>query len=86
MVLSFVCSYETICQGLRDFAVSTSNNPKAADSAMAQQVALAVDAHKEGVQKLISEVTVEISGSFVSKSSPDHPEYDKLRFLFVLGK
>ncbi|CAH2044608.1 unnamed protein product [Thlaspi arvense] len=77
-----VCSYETICQKLRDLAVSTSNNPKA-DSGMAQQVALAVDAHQEELQQIISEVTVNIHGSFVSKSSPDHPECDHFREVVI---
>ncbi|ESQ32340.1 hypothetical protein EUTSA_v10003751mg [Eutrema salsugineum] len=77
-----VCSYETICQRLRDLAVSTSNNPKA-DSGMAQQVALAVDAHKEELQQIISEVTVDIHGSFVYKLSPDHPEHDPLRSVVI---
>ncbi|KAL1190934.1 hypothetical protein V5N11_020908 [Cardamine amara subsp. amara] len=78
-----VCSYEMICQGLRDLAVSTSNNPKAADSGMAQQVALAVDAYKEELEKLITKETDNIYGSFVSKSSPDHPEYDDLRGVVI---
>ncbi|CAA7053807.1 unnamed protein product [Microthlaspi erraticum] len=77
-----VCSYKTICQGLRDLAVSTSNNPKA-DSGMAQQVALAVDAHEEELKEVISSVAVDIHGSFVSKSSPDHPEDDRLREVVI---
>ncbi|CAH8298595.1 unnamed protein product [Eruca vesicaria subsp. sativa] len=77
-----VCSYETICQRLRDLAVSTSNNPRV-DSGMAQQVALAVDSYKEDLQIIISEVTVDIHGSFVSKSSIDHPEYDQLRNVVI---
>ena len=76
-----VCSYETICQRLRDLAVATSNNPRV-DSGMAQQVALAVDSYQEELKVVISEVTVDIHGSFVSKSSQDHPEYDPLRFFF----
>ncbi|CAN8253440.1 unnamed protein product [Cochlearia groenlandica] len=80
-----VCSYETICQGLRDLAVSTSNHPKA-DSGKAQQVALAVDAHQDDFRDIINEVAVNINGSFVSKSSPDHPDCDPLRFIFVLLK
>lgn len=78
-----MCSYETICQRLRDLAVSTSNNPKA-DSAIrqsAKDVALAVDAHKEELKQAISEVAVDINGSFVSKSSPCHPQLDSLRFF-----
>lgn len=77
-----VCSYETICQRLRDLAVSTSNNPKV-DSGMAQQVALAVDSYQEELRIVISEMTVEIHGSFVSKSSQDHPEYDPLRDVVI---
>lgn len=44
-------------------------------------VALAVDAHQDELQLVISEVAVDIHGSFVSKSSPDHPEYDPLRLV-----
>ncbi|XP_010482228.1 PREDICTED: DNA-directed RNA polymerase III subunit RPC5-like [Camelina sativa] len=77
-----VCSYETICQGLRDLAVSTSNNPKA-DSGMAVNVALAVDAYQNDLREVISGEAVDIYGSFVSKSSPDHPEYDALRALVI---
>ncbi|XP_023639054.1 DNA-directed RNA polymerase III subunit RPC5 [Capsella rubella] len=77
-----VCRYETICQGLRDLAVLTSNNPKA-DSGMAVNVALAVDAHQDELKDVISEVAVDIHGSFVSLSSPDHPEYDPLREVVI---
>ncbi|CAG7872349.1 unnamed protein product [Brassica rapa] len=77
-----VCSYETICQRLRDLAVATSNNPRV-DSGMAQQVALAVDSYQEELKVVISEVTVDIHGSFVSKSSQDHPEYDPLRDVVI---
>ncbi|KAF8105567.1 hypothetical protein N665_0157s0141 [Sinapis alba] len=77
-----VCSYETICQRLRDLAVATSNNPRA-DSGMAQQVALAVDSYQEELQIVINEMTVDIHGSFVSKSSLDHPEYDPLRDVVI---
>ncbi|KAL0737916.1 hypothetical protein Bca4012_014126 [Brassica carinata] len=77
-----VCSYETICQRLRDLAVATSNNPRV-DSGMAQQVALAVDSYPEELQIVISEMTVDIHGSFVSKSSQDHPEYDPLRDVVI---
>uniref|UniRef100_A0A1J3HVI7 DNA-directed RNA polymerase III subunit RPC5 n=1 Tax=Noccaea caerulescens TaxID=107243 RepID=A0A1J3HVI7_NOCCA len=85
-----VCSYETICQTLRDNAVLQANNPKS-DSVMAKKVAEAVDAHQDELQEIISEVTVNIHGSFVSKSSPDHPEFDPLRevvisLLLVSGK
>ncbi|KAJ0253864.1 Uncharacterized protein HA466_0114710 [Hirschfeldia incana] len=77
-----VCSYETICQRLRDLAVATSNNPRV-DSGMAQQVALAVDSYPEELQIVISEMTVDIHGSFVSRSSHDHPEYDPLRDVVI---
>ncbi|CAE6230837.1 unnamed protein product [Arabidopsis arenosa] len=77
-----VCRYETICQGLRDLAVSTSNNPKA-DSGMAVNVALAVDAYQDELKDVISEVAANIHGSYVSISSPDHPEYDSLRGVVI---
>ncbi|CAA7042484.1 unnamed protein product [Microthlaspi erraticum] len=85
-----VCSYETICQTLRDYAVLQANNPKS-DTGMAKKVAEAVDAHQDELKEIISEVTVNIHGSFVSKSSPDHPEFDALRevvisLLLVPGK
>ncbi|CAD5334432.1 unnamed protein product [Arabidopsis thaliana] len=77
-----VCRYETICQGLRDLAVSTSNNPKA-DSGMAVNVALAVDAYQGELEDVINGVATNIHGSYVSISSPDHPEYDSLREVVI---
>lgn len=79
----FLCSYETICQTLRDYAVLQANNPKS-DTGMAKKVAEAVDAHQDELKEIISEVTVNIHGSFVSKSSPDHPEFDALRLFCCL--
>ncbi|XP_048438589.1 DNA-directed RNA polymerase III subunit RPC5-like [Pyrus x bretschneideri] len=35
------------------------------------------------LQRVISEITIDIHGSYVLKSSPDHPEHDKLRKVII---
>ncbi|KMT05799.1 hypothetical protein BVRB_7g166380 [Beta vulgaris subsp. vulgaris] len=80
-----VCSFQTICQGLRDMAVSMSALPKADPRAAAAAVSAArgVDAPQEELQAAICEVAVNVHGVYVLKSSSEHPEYDPLRNLVI---
>ncbi|XP_010548346.1 PREDICTED: DNA-directed RNA polymerase III subunit RPC5 [Tarenaya hassleriana] len=78
-----VCSFQMICQGLRELAVSKANNPKATDTNMARNAAFGADAPTEELEEVISEVAVNIHGSYVLKSSHDHPEYDPLRKVVI---
>lgn len=82
MRLPYYCSFQLICQGLRDLAVSQSTLPKA-DARMAVAAAYGVDAPPEELKKIISQVATEIHGLYVLTSSPEHPEYDPLRLTFV---
>ncbi|KAA0044763.1 DNA-directed RNA polymerase III subunit RPC5 isoform X1 [Cucumis melo var. makuwa] len=77
-----VCSFQLICQGLRDLAVSQSTLPKA-DARMAVAAAYGVDAPPEELKKIISQVATEIHGLYVLTSSPEHPEYDPLRKVVI---
>ncbi|XP_038876785.1 DNA-directed RNA polymerase III subunit RPC5 isoform X1 [Benincasa hispida] len=77
-----VCSFQLICQGLRDLAVSQSTLPKA-DARMAVAAAYGVDAPPDELKKIISQVATEIHGLYVLTSSPEHPEYDPLRKVVI---
>ncbi|CAL1376662.1 unnamed protein product [Linum trigynum] len=73
-----VCSYQFICQNLRDQAVQTATLPKA-DPRVAKAAASAADAPQEEFEEVINEYATKIHGFYVLKSSPDHPEFDPLR-------
>ncbi|KAK2977030.1 hypothetical protein RJ640_011088 [Escallonia rubra] len=77
-----VCRSEHICQRLREMAVSESNHRKgiAREAIAAVNV---VDAHPEQLREVITTVAREIYGVYVSKSSPDHPQYDQLRGIVI---
>lgn len=68
-----------IRQRLRDMAVSENTQRKGTREAKA--AAAAADAPLEELQKILTEVAVDIHGSFVLKSSPDYPQYDPLRLI-----
>ncbi|KAK9284327.1 hypothetical protein L1049_023498 [Liquidambar formosana] len=76
-----VCSFQMICQGLRDLAVSTSTLPKA-DARMYVAAAYGVDAPPEELQAILSQVALNIHGVYVPKSS-QHPEHNPLRKVVV---
>ncbi|XP_076882440.1 uncharacterized protein LOC143530919 [Bidens hawaiensis] len=76
-----VCSMNQIRQRLRDMAVSENTQRKGTREAKA--AAAAADAPLEELQKILTEVAVDIHGSFVLKSSPDHPQYDALRKIVI---
>ncbi|XP_058006126.1 uncharacterized protein LOC110650134 isoform X2 [Hevea brasiliensis] len=77
-----VCSFQLICQGLRDLAISQSTLPKA-DPRIAVAAASGADAPSEELQEIISQVATNIHGFYVLKSSPDHPQYDPLRKVVI---
>ncbi|KAJ6916051.1 hypothetical protein NC652_018664 [Populus alba x Populus x berolinensis] len=73
-----VCSFQMICQGLRQLAISQSTLPKA-DPRIAVAAASGAEAPPEELQEVISEVATNIHGFYVLKSSPEHPDFDPLR-------
>ncbi|KAJ6990049.1 hypothetical protein NC653_018540 [Populus alba x Populus x berolinensis] len=73
-----VCSFQMICQGLRQLAISQSTLPKA-DPRIAVAAASGAEAPPEELQEVISEVATNIHGFYVLKSSPEHPDFDSLR-------
>ncbi|KAK9058613.1 hypothetical protein SSX86_023455 [Deinandra increscens subsp. villosa] len=75
-----VCSMDQIRQRLRDMAVSENTQRKGTREAKAANVA--ADAPHEELKKILTQVAANIHGSFVLRSSPDHPQYDELR-LFI---
>ncbi|KAD4888423.1 hypothetical protein R6Q59_034557 [Mikania micrantha] len=76
-----VCSINQIRQRLRDMAVSRNNKPMGNREAKA--VAAAADAPQEELQKILNQFAVNIHGSFVLRSSPEHPQYDELRNIVI---
>ncbi|OIV91534.1 hypothetical protein TanjilG_08946 [Lupinus angustifolius] len=70
-----VCSFQMICQGLREMAVSNSILPKA-DSKVVLDAISSLDASPDELKSVISEVAYSINGSYVLKSSPDEPFRD----------
>ncbi|KDP42178.1 hypothetical protein JCGZ_02908 [Jatropha curcas] len=77
-----VCSFEMIRQGLRDLAMSLSTLLKA-DPRITKLAADGGDAPLEELQEIISQVATNIHGSYILKSSPDHPEHDLLRKVVI---
>ncbi|CAI9282594.1 unnamed protein product [Lactuca saligna] len=76
-----VCSLNQIRQRLRDMAVSENTLRKGTREARA--AAAAADAPQEELLKTLTQLAVNINGVFVSKSSPDHPQYDDFRSIVI---
>ncbi|KAK9948651.1 hypothetical protein M0R45_004217 [Rubus argutus] len=79
-----VCTFQLICEGLRNLTVRKSHQPKVDPKnkkLMAAQLGL--EAPPEELQKVITQVAVNIDGSYVLISSPDHPEHDQLRNIVI---
>lgn len=76
-----VCSFQQICQGLRQLAISQSTLPKG-DARMVVAAAYGVDSPEE-LQEIINQVAININDLYVLKSSPEHPEYDPLRGIVI---
>ncbi|CAL0309568.1 unnamed protein product [Lupinus luteus] len=70
-----VCSFQMICQGLREMAVSNSILPKA-DSKVVLDAISSLDASPDELKSVIGEVACSVCGSYVLKSSPDEPFRD----------
>ncbi|GAB4847116.1 hypothetical protein Ancab_026126 [Ancistrocladus abbreviatus] len=77
-----VCSFHTICQGLRDIAVSMSTQPKM-DARAARAVKSGAEAPQEELEKVISEIAINVHGLYVLRSSLEHPEFDPLRNIVI---
>ncbi|CAN6680302.1 unnamed protein product [Malus baccata var. baccata] len=77
-----VCNFQLIRRGLSDLAVRTSTLPKVDPRSKKVTAAqYGVQAPQLELQRVISEIVIDIHGSYVLKSSPDHPEHEKLRFF-----
>lgn len=85
MIVSFcrTVSMNQIRQRLRDMAVSENTQRKGTREAKA--AAAAADAPQEELQKSLTQIAADIHGSFVLRSSPDHPQYDELRLFTDLN-
>ncbi|KAL2551842.1 SIN-like family protein [Forsythia ovata] len=77
-----VCSFQQICQRLRDLAVSESARSRGfAKEAVA--AANSIGAFPDELQAIISQFAFNIHGVYVPKSSPDHPQYDPFRKVVI---
>ncbi|TKY47377.1 DNA-directed RNA polymerase III subunit RPC5 [Spatholobus suberectus] len=70
-----VCSFQMICQGLREMAVSKTIQSKG-DSKIAVDAAHSLDGPQNELKAVISEVACEIHGYYVLRSSQDDPFRD----------
>ncbi|XP_027331746.1 DNA-directed RNA polymerase III subunit RPC5 isoform X2 [Abrus precatorius] len=70
-----VCSFQMICQGLREMAVSKTMLSKG-DSKIAVDAAHSLDGPHDELKAIISEVACDIHGYYVLKSSQDDPFRD----------
>ncbi|KAG5555537.1 hypothetical protein RHGRI_006248 [Rhododendron griersonianum] len=76
-----VCSFQLICQRLREMAISESTRPKGVAREV-KAAAIALDAPQEELLELIGQVAINIHGVYVSRSSID-PQYDPLRKIVI---
>ncbi|KAL2326297.1 hypothetical protein Fmac_025355 [Flemingia macrophylla] len=76
-----VCSFQMICQGLREMAVSKTMLSKG-DSKIAVDAAHSLDGPEIELKAVISEVACVIHGYYVLKSSPNEPFRDVVIDLF----
>lgn len=77
-----VCSFQQICQRLREMAVSKTSHPKG-DAKEVLAAAKGVDAPMEELQAVIGQVAINIHGVYVPKSSPDHPDCNDFRKVVI---
>ncbi|KAL9249878.1 DNA-directed RNA polymerase III subunit RPC5-like protein [Drosera capensis] len=77
-----VCSGQTICQGLRDIAVSLNNQLKVDQKAVRAAEAIA-NAPREEFEAAISVVARKVFDLYVLLSSPEDPGLDPLRNIVV---
>lgn len=71
-----VCSFQRICQLLRDVAISKDVHAKG--GALERSAAAGLDAPPEELRAIINQVAIDIHGVYVSRTSTDH-SYDGLR-------
>lgn len=76
-----VCSFQLICQGLRDLALNKLNLPKA-DARFVRAAACGTDSPDE-LKKLVEQIAINLHGRYVLKSSPEHPQYDPFRNVVI---
>ncbi|POO02573.1 DNA-directed RNA polymerase III subunit Rpc [Trema orientale] len=76
-----VCSFQLICQGLRDLALNKLNLPKP-DARFVKAASYGTDAPEE-LRKLVDQVAINVNGLYVLKSSPEHPQYDPFRNVVI---
>ncbi|KAF3439055.1 hypothetical protein FNV43_RR17330 [Rhamnella rubrinervis] len=76
-----VCSFQVICQGLRDLALNKLNLPKV-DARIKKAAEYGTDFPDE-LRKLVDQVAVNVHGVYVAKSSSDFPQYDPLRNVVI---
>lgn len=77
-----VYSFQAICQGLRDSAVSSSTHPKT-DASMDIAAAYGVDAPQEELKAVINETAINIHGSYVLRSGAEKAEHTALRKVVI---
>ncbi|XP_062001316.1 uncharacterized protein LOC133718478 [Rosa rugosa] len=79
-----VCNFQLICDGLRHLTVDRMQHPKVDPKSKKLTAARnGLEAPPEELQKVITQVAVNIHGSYVLISSPDHPEHDQLRDVVI---
>ncbi|KAJ9703409.1 hypothetical protein PVL29_004973 [Vitis rotundifolia] len=76
-----VCSFQLICQALRDLAVSKSTSPKV-DPRTFVAAAYGADAPQEELHAIISKYATNVHGVYVWKTS-EHSEHNPLRKVVV---
>ncbi|WCJ30946.1 SIN-like family protein [Euphorbia peplus] len=77
-----VCSFELICEGLRNLALSKSNIPKV-DPTTVKLAGEGANAPREELEEIIGRLATNIHGFYVLKSSPDLKQYDLVRKVVI---
>ncbi|CAA2985443.1 DNA-directed RNA polymerase III subunit RPC5-like [Olea europaea subsp. europaea] len=77
-----VCSFEQICQRLRDLADFESARSRGFSKETVDAVNI-ICAFPDELQAIISRFAFNIHGVHVPKSSPDHPQYDPFRKVVI---
>uniref|UniRef100_A0A7N0VHG2 DNA-directed RNA polymerase III subunit RPC5 n=1 Tax=Kalanchoe fedtschenkoi TaxID=63787 RepID=A0A7N0VHG2_KALFE len=78
-----VNSYETICRGLRDMAVSKSSVQREENNKWMVVAASCVDGPREELEGVIKEFATFVHGAYVAKSSILHPDLNPLRNVVI---
>ncbi|PWA84253.1 SIN-like family protein [Artemisia annua] len=79
-----VLSWKQIPQKLQNMAVSENTHPKGSrDAKAASAAATAAEAKDDDLMKILSEVAVDIHGSYVLRPPPNPTDYDRLRNVVI---